>query len=47
MSGSTTETDLLDRVTAEGGREIFEPATGQLLGRAPQHSPEDLSFNEN
>ncbi|GLY19515.1 aldehyde dehydrogenase family protein [Kineosporia rhizophila] len=42
MSGSTTETDLLDRVTAEGGREIFEPATGQLLGRAPQHSPEDL-----
>jgi acyl-CoA reductase-like NAD-dependent aldehyde dehydrogenase len=36
--------DLLARVSApEGrGREIFEPATGALLGRAPEQSTSDL-----
>ncbi|GAA3635569.1 aldehyde dehydrogenase family protein [Kineosporia mesophila] len=38
MSGS----ELLDRVSGAQGREIFEPATGELLGLAPQHTIDDL-----
>lgn len=35
--------ELLDRVQpAEGGREIFDPATGELVGRAPEATTEDL-----
>ncbi|NDK32059.1 aldehyde dehydrogenase family protein [Nesterenkonia haasae] len=41
----TTRTDdLLGRIQpTEGGREIFDPATGELVGRAPQASVEDLN----
>lgn len=36
--------DLLSRVSShsEAGREIFEPATGDLLGRAPEQTVDDL-----
>ena len=35
--------DLLDAVTAaNGGRDILDPATGELVGKAPEHSVEDL-----
>ena len=35
--------DLLDAVTAaNGGRDILDPATGELVGKAPVHSVEDL-----
>ncbi|GAB3261605.1 aldehyde dehydrogenase family protein [Kineosporia babensis] len=37
-----SENDLLARVSVPGGREIFEPATGDLLGHAPQDTKEDL-----
>ncbi|GAB6898755.1 aldehyde dehydrogenase family protein [Kineosporia succinea] len=39
---SVTEESLLERVTDPKGREIFEPATGSLLGRAPEHTVDDL-----
>lgn len=40
----TVQTDsLLDRIQpSEGGREIYDPATGELVGRAPEASIEDL-----
>lgn len=39
-----TYTDLLDIIDAgESGRKIFDPATGELVGRAPQHSAADLA----
>ena len=35
--------DLLDAVTAaSGGRDILDPATGELVGKAPEHSVGDL-----
>ncbi|WP_026552760.1 aldehyde dehydrogenase family protein [Arthrobacter sp. H20] len=30
-------------VPAEGGRDIMDPATGEVVGRAPEHTVEDLS----
>ncbi|AMM30785.1 aldehyde dehydrogenase [Sinomonas atrocyanea] len=43
----TAQTDLndvlLDAIQpAHGGREVFDPATGQPIGRAPEHSVVDL-----
>ncbi|WP_077488381.1 aldehyde dehydrogenase family protein [Sinomonas mesophila] len=41
----TLETSLLDSISpAEGapGREILDPATGEVVGRAPEHTLEDL-----
>ncbi|GAB3468243.1 aldehyde dehydrogenase family protein [Kineococcus endophyticus] len=38
----TSEQDLLARVTVAEGVEIHEPATGDLLGRAPEHTTDDL-----
>lgn len=40
----TLETRLLDSISpAEGapGREILDPATGEVVGRAPEHTLED------
>lgn len=35
--------ELLDRIQpAQGGREIFDPATGELVGRAPEATAEEL-----
>jgi acyl-CoA reductase-like NAD-dependent aldehyde dehydrogenase len=35
--------DLLSRVeSVEGGRDIYDPATGELVGRTPVASPDDL-----
>ena len=36
--------DLLDAITPETGevRDILDPATGELIGRAPVHTVEDL-----
>lgn len=40
---STQTTDLLDRIQdPENGREILDPATGELVGFAPQATAEDL-----
>ncbi|QCP00079.1 aldehyde dehydrogenase family protein [Arthrobacter sp. 24S4-2] len=40
---STTAEDLLDAVQpTEGGREIKDPATGEPVGRAPEHTVADL-----
>ncbi len=40
----STYEDLLARVSAApGGREILDPATGELVGYAPEHSVEDLN----
>ena len=38
-----TDTELLTAIApATGGREIFDPATGELVGRAPEHTTADL-----
>ncbi|MET1153609.1 aldehyde dehydrogenase family protein, partial [Arthrobacter sp.] len=38
-----TATDLIAAVQpAEGGREILDPATGELVGRAPEHTAANL-----
>ena len=38
-----TAADLLAAIQpATGGREIFDPATGELVGRAPEHTTQDL-----
>ncbi|GAA4911539.1 aldehyde dehydrogenase family protein [Nesterenkonia rhizosphaerae] len=43
QTGTTQAADLLSRIQpAEGGREIFDPATGELVGITPQAGPEDL-----
>ncbi|WP_120003768.1 aldehyde dehydrogenase family protein [Nesterenkonia muleiensis] len=44
MSAQTADfQDLFRRVQpAEGGREVFDPATGESVGRAPEASVEDL-----
>lgn len=38
------DADLLDAITPEAGelRDILDPATGEVIGRAPVHSVEDL-----
>lgn len=41
--GALSYADLLAAVAAgEGGREILDPATGELVGRAPEHTVADL-----
>lgn len=37
-----TYESLLEAVTEPNGREVFDPATGELIGRAPQHGAEDV-----
>ena len=42
-SPTKTGTSLLDAIQPpQGGREIFDPATGELIGRAPEHTVLDL-----
>jgi phenylacetaldehyde dehydrogenase len=43
----TSQTDVNDALLARiqperGGREVFDPATGELVGRAPEHTVVDL-----
>ena len=33
---------LLDRISAPDGRELRDPATGEVIGRAPEHTEADL-----
>ena len=41
-SDSPTYESLLADITDPGGREILDPATGDVVGRAPVRSVEDL-----
>ena len=41
-SDSPTYESLLADITDPGGREILDPATGEVVGRAPVRSVEDL-----
>jgi len=42
-TGYATATDLLAAIQpADGGRDILDPATGELVGRAPEHTAADL-----
>ena len=41
MSWNTAQ-ELLDAITDETGREVFDPATGELIGKAPVANEADL-----
>lgn len=43
MSLPTTYADLLALVHDENGREIYDPATEELVGKAPVHTVDDLN----
>ena len=43
MTQFPTYADLLDAITDENGREILNPATGEVVGRAPENTVEDLN----
>lgn len=43
MSLPTTYADLLARVHDDAGREIYDPATEELVGKAPIHTVDDLN----
>ncbi|WP_175974956.1 aldehyde dehydrogenase family protein [Corynebacterium sp. Marseille-Q2823] len=43
MTQFATYADLLDAITDENGREILNPATGEVVGRAPENTVEDLN----
>lgn len=42
MTDLTTFEGLLDAINDDGGREVLNPATGQLVGKAPVHTEADL-----
>lgn len=43
MTQFPTYADLLDAITDENGRDILNPATGEVVGRAPENTVEDLN----
>lgn len=43
MTHFATYADLLAAITDESGREILDPATGEVVGRAPENTVEDLN----
>ena len=43
MTQFASYADLLNAITDENGREILNPATGEVVGRAPQNTVEDLN----
>lgn len=43
MTQFATYADLLNAITDENGREILNPATGEVVGRAPENTVEDLN----
>ncbi|WBL20140.1 aldehyde dehydrogenase family protein [Citricoccus sp. NR2] len=42
MTDLTTFEGLLDAINDDGGREVLNPATGQLVGKTPVHTEADL-----
>ena len=43
MTQYATYADLLNAITDENGRDILNPATGEVVGRAPENTVEDLN----
>ena len=43
MTQFATYADLLNAITDENGRDILNPATGEVVGRAPENTVEDLN----
>ena len=43
MTQFATYADLLNAITDESGRDILNPATGEVVGRAPENTVEDLN----
>ena len=43
MTQFATYTDLLAAITDDAGREILNPATGEVVGHAPEGTVEDLN----
>ena len=43
MTQFASYADLLNAITDENGREILNPATGEVVGRAPENTVEDLN----